>query len=52
MELVDGPTLADRVKQGPVPLEEALVIAAEAAALEAAHDRGIIHSDLNLRTSS
>ena len=47
MELVDGPTLADRIAQGPVPLEEALPIARQIAeALEAAHERGIIHRDL------
>jgi serine/threonine protein kinase/Tol biopolymer transport system component len=47
MELVDGPTLADRIVRGPVPLDEALRIAAQiAAALEAAHDHGIIHRDL------
>src|SRR6202453_2011467 len=38
MELVDGPTLAERIAQGPVPLEEALTIAKQIAeALEAAH---------------
>jgi eukaryotic-like serine/threonine-protein kinase len=47
MELVDGPTLADRIAKGPVPLDEALPIAKQIAeALEAAHDRGIIHRDL------
>jgi serine/threonine-protein kinase len=47
MELVDGPTLADRIKDGPLPLEEALPIARQIAeALEAAHERGIIHRDL------
>jgi serine/threonine protein kinase len=47
MELVDGPTLADRVEQGPVPLDEALPIAQQIAeALGAAHGRGIIHRDL------
>jgi eukaryotic-like serine/threonine-protein kinase len=47
MELVDGPTLADRIAQGPMPVEEALAIAKQiAAALEAAHEQGITHRDL------
>ena len=47
MELVDGPTLAQRIDAGPLPLDEALDIARQIAeALEAAHDRGIIHRDL------
>jgi serine/threonine-protein kinase len=47
MELVDGPTLAERIAQGPIPLTEALAIAKQIAeALEAAHDQGIIHRDL------
>jgi serine/threonine protein kinase len=47
MELVEGPTLAERIKEGPVPLEEALVIAKQIAdALEAAHEKGIVHRDL------
>ena len=47
MELVDGPTLADRVAQGALPLDEALAIAKQIAhALEAAHRQGIIHRDL------
>ncbi len=47
MELVEGPTLADRIKQGAVPLDEALFIAKQiAGALEAAHDKGIVHRDL------
>jgi Tol biopolymer transport system component len=47
MELVEGPTLADRIAEGPLPLEEALGIAAQIAeALEYAHERGIIHRDL------
>jgi Tol biopolymer transport system component len=47
MELVEGPTLADRLRQGPIPLEEALQIAKQIAeALEYAHERGIIHRDL------
>jgi serine/threonine-protein kinase len=47
MELVEGPTLADRIAQGPIPLDEALPIAKQMAeALEAAHEQGIIHRDL------
>jgi serine/threonine-protein kinase len=47
MELVEGPTLALRIAQGPVPLTEALSIARQITeALEAAHERGIIHRDL------
>jgi serine/threonine-protein kinase len=47
MELVEGPTLADRIASGAVPADEALPIARQIAeALEAAHDRGIVHRDL------
>src|SRR4029453_1852757 len=47
MELVEGPTLADRIAKEPIPLAEALPIAKQIAeALEAAHERGIIHRDL------
>jgi eukaryotic-like serine/threonine-protein kinase len=47
MELVEGPTLADRVAQGPIPLDEALAIGKQITdALEAAHEQGIIHRDL------
>jgi Tol biopolymer transport system component len=47
MELVEGPTLADRIAQGPLPLDEALPIARQIAeALEAAHEQGIVHRDL------
>ncbi|MGH9204114.1 MAG: serine/threonine-protein kinase, partial [Vicinamibacterales bacterium] len=47
MELVNGPTLADRIAQGPVPIDEALPIAKQIAeALEYAHERGVIHRDL------
>jgi eukaryotic-like serine/threonine-protein kinase len=47
MELVEGPTLADRIATGPIPLDEALPIARQIAeALEAAHEQGIIHRDL------
>ncbi len=47
MELVDGPTLADRIAQGPIDVDEALRIASQLAdALEAAHERGVVHRDL------
>jgi Tol biopolymer transport system component len=47
LELIEGPTLADRIAQGPIPLDEALRIAEQIAeALEAAHKQGIIHRDL------
>src|SRR5262249_33461611 len=44
---VDGPTLADRIAHGPIPVDEALTIARQIAeALEAAHEHGIVHRDL------
>ena len=47
MELVEGPTLAERIAQGRIPADEALRLAAQIAdALEAAHERGIVHRDL------
>ena len=47
LELVEGPTLTDRIAQGPIPVDEALPIAKQIAeALEAAHEAGIIHRDL------
>jgi serine/threonine-protein kinase len=47
LELVDGPTLADRIALGPLPVDEALLIAGQIAdALEAAHEKGVIHRDL------
>ena len=47
LELVEGPTLAERIAEGPIPVEEALRMALEIAqALEAAHEKGIIHRDL------
>jgi len=47
MELVEGPTLAERIAHGPIPMEEALAIAKQIAdALEAAHEKGIVHRDL------
>jgi serine/threonine-protein kinase len=47
MELVEGPTLAERIEHGAIPLDEALAIARQIAeALEAAHEQGIVHRDL------
>ena len=47
LELVDGPTLADRIAQGPIPIDEVLPIARQIAeAVEAAHEQHIIHRDL------
>jgi serine/threonine-protein kinase len=55
MELVEGPTLAERIAAGPIPLDEALPIAKQIAeALEYAHERSIIHRDLkpaNIKTT-
>jgi eukaryotic-like serine/threonine-protein kinase len=47
LELVEGDTLVDRVKAGPVPVEEALRLALQIVeAIEAAHEKGVIHRDL------
>ena len=47
LELLEGPTLADRLANGPLPIADALAIARQIAeALEAAHEKGIIHRDL------
>ena len=56
LELVEGPTLADTLSRGPLPIMEALDIARQIAdALGAAHDRGIVHRDLkpgNIKVTS
>ena len=47
LQLIEGPTLADRIAQGPIPVEDALKIALQIAeGLEAAHEKGVIHRDL------
>jgi eukaryotic-like serine/threonine-protein kinase len=47
MELVEGPTLAERIAAGPIPIDEVLAIARQTAeGLEYAHERGIVHRDL------
>jgi Tol biopolymer transport system component len=47
MELVEGPTLAERIERGALPIEPALAIARQIAeALEDAHEKGIVHRDL------
>jgi serine/threonine protein kinase len=47
MELVEGEDLSERIKRGPVPVDEAIPIALQIAeALEAAHEAGIVHRDL------
>jgi eukaryotic-like serine/threonine-protein kinase len=47
MELVEGPTLADCIAAGPIPIDEALPLLRQIAeALEFAHERGIVHRDL------
>ena len=46
LELVEGPTLADRIAHGAMPIDDALPIARQIAqALDAAHEQGIIHRD-------
>ena len=47
MELVEGPTLAERIAPGPMPIDEAIPVAMQIAdALEVAHEQGIVHRDL------
>jgi serine/threonine-protein kinase len=56
LELVDGPTLAERLEQGPLSIPETVLIARQVAeALEAAHERSIVHRDLkpgNIKVTS
>jgi eukaryotic-like serine/threonine-protein kinase len=47
LELVEGETLAEQLKRGPIPVDESLKLALQIAeALEAAHEKGVIHRDL------
>ena len=47
LALIQGPTLADRIEAGPIPLDEAVAISKQIIeALEYAHDRGVVHRDL------
>ena len=47
LELIEGPTLAERIQQRPIPVDEAIAIAKQIAeALEAGHESGVIHRDL------
>src|SRR5450759_5352632 len=47
LALIEGPTLADRIEAGPIPLDEAVAISKQIIeALEYAHDRGVVHREL------
>jgi serine/threonine-protein kinase len=47
LELIEGPTLAERIAKGPIPVDETIAIARQIAeALEAGHEAGVIHRDL------
>ena len=47
LELVEGPTLAERIQEGPIPVDESIAVARQIAeALEAGHESGVIHRDL------
>src|SRR5215471_15281794 len=47
LELVEGETLADHIRRGPIPLDESLKLAMQiAVSLDAAHEKGIVHRDL------
>ena len=53
LELVEGETLADRIAQGPIPVDEALPLAKQISeALEAAHEHGVIHFVVFLKVAS
>ena len=53
LELIEGPTLAERIKQGPIPSDEALPIAKQIAeALEAAHEQGRSRTSHNTPVSA
>src|SRR2546428_8308644 len=56
MELVSGETLAERIKRGPIPVEDSLAIATQITdALEAAHEKSVVHRDLtpaNIKVSA
>jgi serine/threonine-protein kinase len=53
LELIEGPTLAERIATGPLPLGEALSVARQlATGLEAAHEQGVVQRDLKPATSS
>ena len=47
LELIEGPTLAERIAEGPIPVEQGLAMVRQIAeALSAAHDAGVVHRDL------
>ena len=56
MEVVDGPTLEDKIKAGPIPIDETVELFQQIAdGLEAAHDNGVVHRDLkpaNIKVSN